>query len=162
MEETLKYLKRVAALLRDESTLALATTSEEGEPSVAPLFYIADEALSLYWLSSKNSLHSRDLARNARASIAIYRDTGDWKKIRGVQMRGRVGLVTGARRRGPLIDAYCKRFRLGTVLHLAIRRSTLYVFEPRFIRLIDNAKGFGSKFELRREDEGWRCTRAAE
>jgi len=150
----------IAALLRQETTLSLATTGEDGEASVAPLFYLADEALSLYWLSDKNSRHSLNLARSPRASVTVYRNALNWKEIRGVQMRGLAAVVTEPQRRARLIEAYCERFKLGRVLRLAARQSTLYVFEPQFFRYIDNAKGFGSKFELALHPEGWRLTRS--
>ena len=68
MKEATKQLELIAALLREETTLSLATNSENSEASVAPLFYIADEELSLYWLSSKTSLHSLNLKRTPQAT----------------------------------------------------------------------------------------------
>ena len=60
-----KQLELVAALLGEETTLSLATTGEDGQACVAPLFYIVDKELSLYWLSSESSLHSLNLATNS-------------------------------------------------------------------------------------------------
>jgi hypothetical protein len=48
MKGTAKQLELIGALLRGETTLSLATSGEGGGASVAPLFYIADEELSLY------------------------------------------------------------------------------------------------------------------
>jgi len=143
-------LDTIAAFLRDESTLSLATVSAQGDPCIAPLFYIVDDRLNLYWLSSSNSLHSRNLAVHLKASAAVYRQTEDWKEICGVQMRGRVHTVTAARERNELVKAYCQRFGLGRVLGLAIRRSTLYAFHPEWFRYIDNSKHFGYNFEITR------------
>jgi uncharacterized protein YhbP (UPF0306 family) len=42
---------------------------------------------------------------------------------------------------------------------MAIRLSTLYHLHPDFFRYIDNASGFGYKFELTRRPEGWSLTR---
>jgi uncharacterized protein YhbP (UPF0306 family) len=83
-----KQWKMVTALLDEQSTLSLATTGPDGEACVAPLFYIVDEGLTLCWLSSENSAHSINLTRTPRAAAAVYRDTADWKRICGVQMRG--------------------------------------------------------------------------
>jgi uncharacterized protein YhbP (UPF0306 family) len=160
MKKTPGQLELIAALLRQETTLSLATTGDDGEASVAPLFYFVDEALSLYWLSDKNSRHSLNLGRSSRAAATVYRNALNWKEIRGVQMRGSAAVVTDPQRRDRLIEAYCERFKLGRVLRLAARQSTLYVFEPQFFRYIDNAKGFGSKFELTLHPEGWRLTRS--
>jgi hypothetical protein len=154
-----KQLDLVAALLGEETTLSLATTGADGQACVAPLFYIVDENLSLYWLSSESSLHSLNLARTPRAAATVYRSVENWKQIRGVQLRGTVSKVTEPEHRAALLKSYCERFKLGRVLRMAIRLSTLYSFQPDFIRYIDNARGFGSKFELTRRQDGWSLTR---
>jgi uncharacterized protein YhbP (UPF0306 family) len=156
-----KQFDLVAALLGEETTLSLATTGVDGQACVAPLFYIVDENLSLYWLSSESSLHSLNLVANPRATATVYRSVENWKKIRGVQLRGTVSKVTEPKRRAALLKSYCERFKLGRVPRLALRLSTLYSFQPDFIRYIDNARGFGHKFELTRGPEGWSLTRPA-
>jgi uncharacterized protein YhbP (UPF0306 family) len=143
-----KQMEWIESLLRAESTLALATVGEDGLPSIAPLFYLLDESLILYWLSSPNSQHSRNLLREPRAAATVYRSVENWKEICGVQMRGRVAVVGDKARRKALIDRYCQRFHLGTILHLAIRQSTLYAFAPESFHAIDNSQRFGWNFEL--------------
>jgi hypothetical protein len=155
-----KQLELVAALLNEETTLSLATTGEQGQACVAPLFYIADENLSLYWLSSESSLHSLNLARTPHAAATVYRSVDNWRKIRGVQLRGTVSKVNELERRDALLKAYCERFKLGRVLRRALRISALYSFQPDFIRYIDNARGFGYKFDLARGPEGWSLARS--
>jgi uncharacterized protein YhbP (UPF0306 family) len=159
MNKTEKQLDRIAQLLRQQTTLSLATTGEDGLPCVAPLFYIVDEELILYWLSSQSSLHSQNINRTPRAAATVYRDAKSWKEIRGLQMRGLVNRVSDPKRRGALLKAYCERFKLGRVFRLAIRRSALYAFQPEFFRYIDNATGFGYKFELTHQPQGWTLTR---
>jgi len=159
MRTARKQLELVAALLGEETTLSLATTGEGGHACVAPLFYIVDKDLSLYWLSSERSMHSLNLARTPRAAATVYRGVDNWKKIRGVQLRGTVSKVTEPERRAALLKTYCEQFKLGRVLRPALRLSALYSFQPDFIRYIDNARGFGFKFELTRGAEGWSLTR---
>ena len=159
MKGTAKQLGLIAALLREETTLSLATSGEGGEASIAPLFYVADEELSLHWLSSESSLHSLNLDRNSRAAATVYRNAKSWREICGVQLRGAVSKVTDPERRAAVVKAYCERFKLGRVFRLAIRQSTLYSLRPEFFRYIDNARGFGYKFELTRRPEGWSVTR---
>jgi len=151
-------LESIAEILRAQSTLSLATVanveeSEAGMPCVAPLFYIVDAELNLYWLSSASSEHSRNLRREPNVAVAVYPQTEEWKEIRGVQMRGVASPVTDPALRKVLIKQYSERFQLGGILRLAIRRSTLYKFRPYRFRLVDNSKGFGYRFELTREPE---------
>lgn len=148
MSKQATQLETIAALLRAQSTLTLATTDEHGAPCVAPLFYIVDTNLTLCWLSSAASRHSINLSRNPEAAAAVYRNTQDWKEICGVQMRGRVQTIAAPGQRDPLVKTYCERFNLGGFLHLAIRRSTLYAFQPHWFRYIDNSKRFGYNFEV--------------
>jgi uncharacterized protein YhbP (UPF0306 family) len=152
MKEETTQLETIAALLRNESTVALGTVDERGEPCVAALFYIVDDDLNLYWLSSANSAHSRNLGKNPTASATVYRHTENWKEICGVQMRGRVEAISNRERRSALLKIYCERFNLGRVLRLAIGRSTLYQFRPEWFRYIDNSKRFGYRFEVTREE----------
>jgi uncharacterized protein YhbP (UPF0306 family) len=126
---------------------------------VAPLFYIVDEEFSLYWFSSKSSLHSLNLKRTPRAAATVYRNAESWREICGVQLRGAVSKVAEPERRATLVEAYCERFTLGRVFRLALHTSDLYSLRPEFFRYIDNAKGFGSKFELTRGPAGWSLTR---
>ena len=146
-----KRLELIGQLLRAESTVALATTGEHGEPCVAPLFYIVDGELNLYWLSSAKSAHSRNLKANLAVAASVFRHTEKWKEICGVQMRGRVEAITGQERRGALVKVYCERFGLGSVLRLAIGRATLYQFQPEWFRYMDNSKRLGYKFEVVRK-----------
>jgi uncharacterized protein YhbP (UPF0306 family) len=159
MKGTAKQLELIAALLGEETTLSLATSGEDGEACVAPLFYIVDKELSLYWLSSESSLHSLNLKRTPRAAATVYRSAKSWKEICGVQLRGVVSKVTEPERRAALVKAYCERFKLGRVFRLALHQSVLYSLRPEFFRYIDNARGFGYKFELTRRPEGWSLTR---
>jgi uncharacterized protein YhbP (UPF0306 family) len=162
MKNPEKQLELVAALLGVETTLSLATTSQDGSVSIAPLFYLTGGDLSLYWLSSESSLHSLNLKATPGVAATVYRGAKSWKEIRGLQMRGVASRVTEPERRGRLIEAYCKRFKLGRVLRLAARGSTLYGFEPGFFRYIDNARGFGHKFDLTRLPGGWKLTRPSD
>jgi uncharacterized protein YhbP (UPF0306 family) len=148
MSGTAKQMETIAALLRQESTLALATVDGHGEPCIAPLFYLSGPDLSLFWLSSPSSLHSRNLARTPQASATVYRHAEKWKDIRGVQMRGSATVITDTARRKALIKLYCERFQLGSIFRLAIGRSRLYEFRPTFIRYLDNSKRFGYTFEM--------------
>lgn len=159
MRSMQKQIASIAALLREQTTMSLATTGEDGMPCIAPLFYVADDGLSLYWLSSPASLHSLNLGKNPRAAATVYAPVSNWREIRGVQISGLARAIAAPALREPLIAAYFTRFKLGRVLRLAVRQSVLFGLAPDFLRYIDNARGFGSKFELTRGPEGWRLTR---
>jgi len=143
-----KQLESIGELLRSESTVALATTNENGEACVAPLFYIVDAELNLYWLSSAKSAHSANLRANPAVAASVFRHTEKWKEICGVQMRGQAIAIPDPERRKALVKIYCERFGLGSVLRLVIGKATLYQFQPEWFRYIDNSKRLGYRFEV--------------
>jgi len=142
-------LRRIALFLKSQNTLALATVSEGGSARVTPLYYLAGDDLKMYWFSSPASEHSLRLRRNAEAAVAVYRPSGSWREIRGVQMRGKAREAPDGGGRRAMEEAYAKHFGLGKVLRAALKRSRLYVFEPEWARYIDNSRRFGGKFEVR-------------
>lgn len=141
-------LQDVRKFLCAQNTLSLATLDAGGAPRSTPLFYWMDEALDLFWFSSASSEHSRDLARQPGAAVSVYRQTEDWKQIRGVQMRGRAEQVADPELRRQVETAYAERFRLNAFLRLALRQSSLYRFRPEWLRYVDNSVRFGFKQEF--------------
>lgn len=141
-------LQRIHSLLRGQSTLVLATAGSGGLPHSTPLFYLAQDDLRLYWFSSRTSRHSRNCAANPAASLAICRETADWRKICAIQMRGEVAAVNDRALRSTLAKAYRERFALGRHFRALLRGSTLYCFTPAWLRYLDNAVRFGYKFEM--------------
>jgi len=144
----MKHRELVARLLQSQSTLALATAAADGTPYVAPLFYLVDDALRLYWFSSANSRHSRNLKRDPAAAVTVYWPTENWREIRGVQMRGTVSVVSDPARRSAIAAAYSARFQLGTAWRAVQARSRLYEFQPSWVRYLDNSIRFGYRFEF--------------
>jgi uncharacterized protein YhbP (UPF0306 family) len=141
-----KNHKQLTELL-DLSTMTLSTTDPTGEPYAAPVYFAADEALRLYFFSDAGSRHSEDTQRDRRAAAAIYPQCRDWQEIRGLQMRGEVRAVE----HGPEWDAaweiYEAKFPFVIELRAVVALNTLYVFEPHWVRLVDNRQGFGFKEE---------------
>lgn len=140
-------VQRVYDFLQSESTLVLSVRDADGAVHSAPLFYFVAENLDMLWVSSDDSRHSTCLGAQPLTSVAVFRSTFEWRKITGVQMEGTSTTVYGPERLS-LVQAYCARFHLGPVLSLAASRNTLYRFQPRWVRYIDNAKRLGYKFEL--------------
>jgi uncharacterized protein YhbP (UPF0306 family) len=155
-----ELLQQARELLQAESTLVLSVADAHGQPHATPVFYLLAEtsglpnpacpsptSLDLVWLSSPHSLHSACLQADPRAAAAVHRPTFAWREIAGLQMRGLCSVVEDPAR-AALLPLYCERFQLGSILSLAIRRSTLYRFRPTWARLVDNRRGFGWKQEF--------------
>lgn len=141
-------IARTEELLRAESTLALATTDGAGTPCVAPVFYLCQSGLRLYWLSSPRSRHSRNLRLRPDAAATVYRATARWQEIRGVQMRGHAGLVRSRQERASIVAAYSEHFALGPLVRPLLVRASLYVFAPTWVRYLDNSVRLGYSCEF--------------
>jgi uncharacterized protein YhbP (UPF0306 family) len=132
--------------LLDLPSLTLATQGAEG-PHAAPVYFAAGEALRLYFFSDPNSQHSRHLAQDARAAVAFYPPSQDWREIRGLQMHGRVIRLDHSPQWEQGWACYRAKFSFVDALQAIIAQNALYVFTPCWIRLVDNRRGFGFKLE---------------
>ena len=129
------------------STMTLATTGKNGETHAAPVYFVTDEDIRLYFFSDPESQHGKDIAYRPAAAVAFYPECYSWEDIRGVQMRGDVHLVE----RGPEWERawklYQSKFPFVSSLKVIVARNAMYVFAPNWIRLVDNQQGFGFKQE---------------
>jgi uncharacterized protein YhbP (UPF0306 family) len=79
--------------------------------------------------------------------VTIFRDTAQWKEIRGVQLTGTAAVVRSASRRRAIEEVFRKRFGLGPEFDALLATHRLYCFTPRWMRWVDNTQGFGHKTE---------------
>ena len=128
--------------------MTLATGGVEGAPHAAPVYFAADENGRLYFFSDAASQHALDLQNGAaRAAAAIHPLVSGWQEIRGLQLRGRVRVVPAGAEWERAWNLYQAKFPFVESLKSTVARSTLYAFEPDWVRLVDNRKGFGWKEE---------------
>jgi nitroimidazol reductase NimA-like FMN-containing flavoprotein (pyridoxamine 5'-phosphate oxidase superfamily) len=72
MMENKKYATQAKAIIKNNIYLTLATATKDGKPWISPLFFAYDNDFNLYWVSSKNSLHSKLIRSNPRVAIVIF------------------------------------------------------------------------------------------
>lgn len=157
-EEAVK--DRLRAFLAAHNTMTLATAGPDGAPQAAAVFYAADEALNLYFLSSPSSRHSQNLAQQPRVAATVHADGQAWQSIQGLQIEGSARQVDGPQVLVHAVQVYGRRFEFlkgllsvdgvgGPVaLRGPVASSRFYVLRPTWIRLIDNTQGFGHKEEM--------------
>ena len=146
---TNEQINAVRAFLREHSTLALATVNPRGQPEVAPLFYLSDDALNLYWLSSPKSRHSVNLVSHPQVAATIYPAVWGWQEIRGIQIEGIAAAIDDIDEREALLASYRTKFNIPPELDTQITASTLYRLAPAWIRWLDNGVRMGYKAESR-------------
>jgi hypothetical protein len=135
------------------AAMALSTCDQETGPYAAPVYFVAQERIHpspgwrLYFFSEAASRHAQNLAWDGRAAAAIYPECQGWQDIRGLQLRGRVFSVARDGEWEVAWRAYCAKFSFVAQLKPVVARNELYAFDPAWLRLVDNRRGFGYKQE---------------
>jgi 4-hydroxy-3-polyprenylbenzoate decarboxylase len=141
---------RIPAELLSLPVISLATVGADGAPHAASVYFVADAengAHPLYFFSSLDSQHGRDLAANPAAALTLSPLVEGWRDIYGLQMRGEAQPVSAGPQWEHAFQLYLDRFPFAANLKQELARNTLYVFTPRWLRLVDNWRGFGFKEE---------------
>lgn len=139
---------------RQLPVLTLATVGADGELHAADVCFAADESLNLFFFSDPASQHAKDIIQNPRAAATIHPECLDWREIRGLQLRGRVSIVTDARLWEQAWKLYQQKFPFAAELAEVVAQNQLYIFEPEWVRLVDNRVSFGYKQEWQLRTEG--------
>ncbi len=95
-------LEFVRDLIKNNRYLTLAT-SDGSDPWIAPLEYISDDALNLYFFSLENSLHAQHIQDNKMVAVAIFdSQQPEYQPGKTLQLSG-VQIAAVARKlKGPL------------------------------------------------------------
>lgn len=141
--------------LHSHNTMTLATCAGD-LPWAATVFYASDD-LKLYFFSAPESRHCQNLSANARVAVTIQEDYKDWRKIKGIQLEGKVALVDGMLEKAKAMAIYARKYpdviRLFTdpasgVFYKAFLKVRFYCVAPEKAFFIDNEQGFGKRQEL--------------
>jgi uncharacterized protein YhbP (UPF0306 family) len=129
-------LASVAQRLLDASTLcAIATIAPGGRAYVNTAYFASTDYFEIVWLSHPDAQHSRNIAANGSAAVAVFDSTQTWgNPDRGIQLFGSAR-VAGGRTRGSAEALYARRFPDYRAAELSAYR--LYVFRPRRVKLFD-------------------------
>jgi uncharacterized protein YhbP (UPF0306 family) len=149
-QEFIKSL--ICRYLAGHTTLSLATC-HNNQPWATDLFYASDDDCRLYFVSSGKTRHCQHIAANPHVSVSISGEVNSWEKIKGRQLDGVAGVVPDPER-DRVAETYLAKFPELRKLHKASEilrsfwESSFYRISPRWIRLIDNSKGFRHKDEM--------------
>lgn len=68
-----RRIERAKELLKTVRHAAIATVNEDGTPHNTPVFFMHDQELGyMYWGSSPESQHSRNISRNSAVFVVLY------------------------------------------------------------------------------------------
>jgi uncharacterized protein YhbP (UPF0306 family) len=157
MAENLK--RRILDYMESHNTMTLAT-SQGDSPWAATVFYASD-GLKLYFFSAPDSRHCQNLAANARVGVTIQEDYHDWRRIKGIQLEGRVAAIESIIEKGKAMTVYARKYPEVVKIFSNPESGALYkaFLKVKFYRVIaekvyyiDNEQGFGKRQELAAEE----------
>ena len=143
MNQKTETLEHLLAL----STMTLATYGSDGSPHAAPVYFSGGENMRLYFFSSPDSQHGRDVVVNPKAAAAIYPQGYDWQDIHGLQLHGEVTKIPAGQEWEHACDTFVAKFPFVENLKMVFDTNQFYVFASNWVRLVDNRQGFGFKQE---------------
>lgn len=154
MFEELK--RQILSYIETHNTMTLGTCHGE-VPWAATVFYASD-GFRLYFFSAPDSRHCQNLAANSRVAVTIQEDYGDWLKIKGIQLEGKVVPVDSVMEKAKAMQVYTRKYpqimKIFThpgsgVFYKAFLKVRFYCVVPERIYYIDNEQGFGKRQELK-------------
>jgi len=147
--------QQILQYMETHNTMTLATCRDDA-PWAATVFY-ASEDLRLYFFSAPDSRHCQNLAANGKVAVTIQEDYHDWRKIKGVQLEGRVAAVDSFVEKARAMAAYARKYPdvmkvfanpASGALYQAFLKVRFYCVVPEKVFFIDNEQGFGKRREL--------------
>jgi len=81
------------AVVDANSFMTLATADADGVPWASPVWFATEDYRSLYWVSSPESRHSRNLAVRPEMSVVVYDSTQRPLSVQAVYMAGTAVVV---------------------------------------------------------------------
>ena len=143
MEANLR--KFVVTLLGAERDLTFATVRPDGYPQANIVSY-ANDGLTVYFGTARNSQKMRNLAFTEKASVTVAAPYADWGDIRAVSMGGSaIVLRDGTPEQRHAADLLIAKFpEVATLSPSPDAASVAFVrFVPTAIAVLDYRKGFG-------------------
>ena len=84
------------AILDANHYMTLGTADADGRPWVSPVFFAADDYRDLYWISSPEATHSRNLAARPELSIVVFDSQAPVGTAQAVYMAATATKLSGA------------------------------------------------------------------
>jgi uncharacterized protein len=140
-----EWCAKIADLFAQRISMTIATTSPQGSPRAADVYFASGADLNLYFYSDPASRHSRNILRDPRVAVAIRSESMDWHAIKGVQIEGTAARVVDPQEREKAWRLMCDKFPFYASFTDVVARLEIYRITPQWIRWLDNSISFGYK-----------------
>ena len=138
------FRKFVVTLLGAERDMTFATVRPDGYPQANIVSY-ANDGLTVYFGTGRDSQKMRNLHGCDKASITVAAPYADWGDIRGVSMGGTASVLPdGTPEQRHAADLLARKFPEVKALPPVVLGAIAFVkFVPTAISVLDYHKGFG-------------------
>jgi len=122
--------------LKDLYVMQLAT-SKDNQPWVCNVHFLADDNLTLYWMSEADTRHSQDIAANPHVAAAVAVHTE--MPLIGVQIEGDAEQLL-LKDNKDVLQAYAERHDRAAMVADALAGKVgfrLYCLTPRLVQIFD-------------------------
>ena len=145
MDESMQ--RKIVGLLDAHRVMRIATLRPDGWPQVTTVGYV-NEGLALWFLCGPDSQKARNLACDARVSLAIDHDTPDILAITGLSMAARARRVDDPAEAERIVRALPSKYpddppAVAEMEMPAARDLAVFRVEPQVISVLDYRLGFG-------------------
>ena len=106
----------------------------------------------MYFFSGSTSQHAQDTAYDARAAVTVHPERSCWQDIHGLQMHGTITAVQSHNKWQEAWKLYQAKFPFAADPEQLAALNHLYEFNPHWMRVVDNRRGFGFKQEWGRSE----------
>jgi uncharacterized protein YhbP (UPF0306 family) len=149
--------KSMFRILRENVLCSISTVAPGNRAHINTAYFCYSPDLELYFLSEVDSVHCRNLERNASMAMTIFRSAQVWGlPSRGIQLFGRahpakgVHAETAERLYGRRFPAYLRYTRSTRAkdrgMGAQLRSYRFYRFVPRTVKILDEAEFGGGVF----------------
>lgn len=129
--------QQILDFLADHKVMVVSTYGEF--PWIATVYYVHDKDMNIYFLSSPETLHAKQIQENPEVAVAIMHSEQEVKdKKKGMQISGVAQRISGLEKVKYALDLWKKT--LGVVNPKLIVQAvgkSMYKITPRRIKLFD-------------------------
>ena len=137
----------IESFLSEHKAFCLSTISVENQVSSAPLYYVHDDFLKLYFCSDETAEHSVNLVLHKNVAASIYREGHTFSEINGLQMKGQCEVLTETSK---VRDLYINKFNELSENETMLKRFDalkMYCFKVNWLRWIKMEAGKPTRVE---------------
>ncbi len=150
-----EFPEKVEDYLSEHNVMNLSTYGEDGPWSSAVFF--AHKGRRFWFMSTQQTRHGTDIAASGVLAATIHEDYAEWQDIKGLQMSGRVWVVSDGDELKSGLRAYFRKYSFAEAFFRGqapkpvkerMKHIRLFCFEPDLILWLDNSTGFGNQVQL--------------